>query len=191
MPSSMETRMISFLVVVAYFIAAFLAWRRAEKTEFGNDPMLWASIAMLVLALNHQLEFILTGIAWAKGLAKEQGWYLYRWPLLAFTIASSMVIASVPLIRNRKKFRRPRLSTAILLSGTGILGSYLFLRATSMHWVDPWIGVHLGCPRTNPWIEFFGAVVFCAGFCLCRKSSPRIPAVVEASECKSHASHPR
>jgi hypothetical protein len=156
-------------VLVVYGAAALLAWRRA--TDFARLGIarfermgLVTCLLLLLLALSYQIEFIPETIARIKAMAKSQGWYIYRWPLAAFGLGIGFVGLGFLLFHYRPSFRRQPLSRWLMVAGGALLAGYFLLRATSIHWVDPWIGVHFGCPRTNPWFQVLGALLISLGF---------------------------
>jgi hypothetical protein len=163
-----NTWLTAILVFAAYSFAARQAWRRAtiarkDGATWAERKMLGVSLALLVLALNYQLEFIPHAIAWVKGMAKNHGWYVYRWPMAMLGAQIVFVLLAVGVYKYRPKLLRVPASGWLTRFGITLLAGYFFLRATSIHWVDPWLGIHLGCPRTNPWIQIIAALFVAAG----------------------------
>ncbi|MDB6026930.1 MAG: hypothetical protein JWM68_3153 [Verrucomicrobiales bacterium] len=160
--------MTSILVVGAYAVVAGLAWSRASVAKRVKDSrrerrMLAVSLLFLVLALSYQLEFIPQAIALAKALAKHSGWYAYRWPLAGLGVMTIIAAVGFLLARYRPNLRGQPLSSWLIGLGGALLAGYFLLRGTSLHWVDPWSGIHFGCPRTNPWIEFISTLCLGVG----------------------------
>lgn len=171
----------TILVVSAYATVSLLFWIRAKRAQRQSDEklelgMLSLSLLFLVLALSYQLELIPKGIALAKSAAKNSGWYAYRWPLSGLGVMTITAAVGFCALRFRGKFRGWRYPEFIVAFGAALFMSYFLLRATSLHWVDPWLGIHFGCPRTNPWIELMSASCVAsglalAGFCKARGES--------------------
>ena len=156
------------LVVGAYGVSAAIAfWRAKVAKKMSARPLeskyLAIAVLFLFLALSYQLDLIPRGIGIAKGIAKQQGWYVYRWPIAGFLLLTGAIVVAVLLRSWRPMFRQHNAAQWLTIAGTLLLTGYFVLRATSLHWVDPWLGFHLGCPKTNPWIEIAGAAIIAAG----------------------------
>jgi hypothetical protein len=156
-------------VVFAYGIAsaqayslAKLSWRRRES----RARMAWGavSVVLLLLALSYQLDLIPRGIASIKGVAKEQGWYQFRRPLAAAGIGLVIVIAAFSFFKKRRDLRNLTPARFCMAAGGLFFTAYFLLRATSIHEVDPWLGIHFGCPQSNGWFEVLSAAILAVGF---------------------------
>jgi hypothetical protein len=183
-----DSTLSSAFVLGAYVWAASIAWRRAEKHY--QKRWFLISIATLALALGYQVDGIPALIIVLKAQAKSSGWYHYRWPLASLSLQILGVILVTISFQYRRILRSVAYHNFLTLIGAAWLLAYFLLRATSLHWVAPWIGMHFGCPRTNPWIELIGALLLASGFALGQKAINRTPAEAGASPHKPFSPQP-
>ena len=133
-----------WLTILAYGIAAFLAWRarsRAVAHGEGREATFWcaASIVLLLLGINEFLDLQTLLTATGRSMAREQGWYRERrefqlWFMAVLSIAGVICAAIATWW-----FRASRPAVLGAMIGFALLGVFILLRAASFHHTDQFL----------------------------------------------------
>ncbi|MEM8771097.1 MAG: isopropylmalate isomerase [Pseudomonadota bacterium] len=165
-PGLGDPTVMGWVTVAAYLAASALAFMRARDAFAALTPgggalkffWLGASVLLLCLAVNKQLDLQSALTAAGRCLAKYQGWYGERRAVqvvfvlwVGFTGAA--VFAAV-LWAMRRHLQEQR----IVLTGFFILLVFVVMRASSFHHMDSFINFRLAGVRMN-WLFEIGALV--------------------------------
>ena len=178
-PGIGDPTLIGWLTVAAYFLAAVLCGLVARRTwqqrpdHWPTLVALWAglTLAMLLLAINKQLDLQSLFTQIARDLAKEQGWYAERhryqgkfilW-LVIFGVGGFAILFLFLIDIWRQ--------TWLALLGLAFLVIFIIARASSFHHVDhflrlQWIGMQMN------WLLELGGIA-CIGLAAALRLLPR------------------
>lgn len=123
---------LGWLITVAYGLVAVRCWRCADPRRF------WVvvALALALLCLNKQLD-VQTGLtAWARAMAKEQGWYATRKGVQVAALSVGLLLVVAVAGGVGWWLRRDLARIGLALLGLSIIGVYAALRMTSIHEVD-------------------------------------------------------
>ena len=152
-----DPTILGWTVTVAYALVAWMCARARGPRGF------WIALAatLAFLCVNKQVD-IQTGItAFARDLAKEQGWYgTRRGVQVAAAVAALIVVAALAVLAVRAL--RGRLARAWpAIAGIAVIGAYIALRMTSIHEVDAFM---VGGPLPAKWwAELLGLALIVVG----------------------------
>ena len=136
-----------WLAVLLYVILAILCWRevvryyRATGIEIGSRTLprnFWIGLALFItgLGINKQLDFQTLMIQLGREGATSAGVIDYKlwfnWVFLAGVIGGGIFL--VAYLWNC--FQRARFSERLVLTGTAMLGGFIFLRTAGMNHVQ-------------------------------------------------------
>lgn len=167
-PAISDPTVYGWVTVVAYVWASFfcaLCVRWAARLHPGPGRRryvaFWGVLAVLLamLAVNKQLD--LQGLfgAWAKGLAKEQGWYEDRRKyqrLFIYGMAGGGAVAVLVMLAAMRGLLR---QTWLAIIGVGVVGVFVLVRAASFHFVDSFLGLRIAGVATNWLLEWSGILL--------------------------------
>jgi hypothetical protein len=155
---------LGWLTVVLYFLTAWLCWRMVERLrshhrEGRPEINTWRAISVLfmLLGINKQLDLQTAFTELCRVLAHKQGWYPQRLSIqLAFIVLVALICLGAAL------FLVFRSSQAVWPNWLAVLGTilvlgYVFVRASSFHHIDQFIGRELIGMRWN-WILEIGGI---------------------------------
>lgn len=161
-----------WITVGAYLIACalcFLAWRRTQHLGLTRGRwrlrLFWIvlSIAMLLLAINKQLDLqsLITQVG--KDLAQEQGWYKQRRAVqkqfvlaVAVTGVLSVIVTALMLWGHWRR-------AAIALVGITVTICFVIIRAASFHRFDQLITQKIAGIHLNVLLELTGITLVSLG----------------------------
>ncbi len=171
---------VGWFTVVAYFVAAALAFRafrvagggatvrETMRFSFGESAspharvaLVWWGIACLLgfLGVNKQLDLQTALTELAKLLAHAGGWYEGRRVVQLAFIAVLLALAALSLFA-LVRFGRPALARLrVALIGTVLLALFVCVRAVSFHHVDILFGTDVHGFRLNWILELSGIFV--------------------------------
>jgi hypothetical protein len=180
-PGIGDPSVIGWVTVVAYFLAAWLAFRAlrehsrgphvAPQTYGASEPpalrearaltRFWALVlvAMLLLGVNKQLDLQTWFTEVGRDLARRQQWYEARRPVQMAFIAGIALLGSAGTITLAVMMRHVLSRVVGALVGLGALVTFVIVRAASFHHVDALLG-H-GRVRLN-WVLELGGITLIA-----------------------------
>jgi hypothetical protein len=155
-----------WITVVAYAVAAVLALRAANVAQISRrnckiESAFWlgATLTMIALGINKQLDLqsLLTEVA--REWAKESGWYAGR--RAAQEIAIGVMILSALAVAIALSFFLRRAAAQVKLGAIALcfVLAYVVIRAASFHHVDALIGSDLLDVSWNAILELPGILV--------------------------------
>lgn len=161
-PGIGDPTLVGWATVLAYFFASALGARAARVASFRRDrgdARFWwfTAAALLLLAINKELDLQSAFTAIGKHVAMTQGWYGERRQVqLAFIVAVSLagLVAAVVMLRAA---RRSDGSVRLAMAGLAFIGAFVVIRATSFHHIDHWLGTGPLALRWN-WILELGGI---------------------------------
>ena len=127
---------IGWTITAAYALVAWLCWR--ARRGAGQARAFWTALAAVLAALcvNKQLDAQTAVTAWARDVAKGEGWYASRRgvQIAAVGVALALVAAGALMVARGLRGQLARAWPAV--AGVAVLGAYIALRMTSLHEVD-------------------------------------------------------
>lgn len=151
---------LAWTVVVAYFVgaaAAYWAGSGAKKRE----RLFWigASLVLVFLGLNKQLDLQAYLTTEGRLLAHQEGWYEQRRLaqgafLIALGIGAVLSIAALVVWLRKSPAQVKSAAFGIVL-----LFVFVIMRAGSFHHMDEWVTIHVAGLRSGWWLELTGIVV--------------------------------
>lgn len=141
---------LGWLTVAGYLLAAGLAWRagvQATRQGHSVDTRLWrgAGAAMLLLAINKQLDLHVLVTDVGRYLAVLAGWYQQRRGFQAVFIATVMIVLAVAVMVGFAITRNRDPALRLAMGGLAVSAAYILVRAASIHHVDEFVsGTELG-----------------------------------------------
>lgn len=155
-PTIGDPTVMGWITVAAYAVTGWFCLCAARAGP--QDARFWVllSLALFGLALNKQLDLQSALTAAGRCMARMQGWYEYRHAVqLAFILgllASSLTVMLVIFISLRQALGR----IGLALLGTGLLVTFIAVRAAGFHHIDRLIGVTVAGARVNWILELSG-----------------------------------
>lgn len=141
---------LGWLTVVGYLVAAVLAWRAglaASRSRRSVDARLWhaAGAAMLLLAINKQLDLHILVTDVGRYLAVLAGWYQLRRGFQTVFIALVMISLALAVLAGFATTRNRDPALRLAVAGLAVSAAYILVRAASIHHVDEFVsGTELG-----------------------------------------------
>lgn len=184
--------LVGWCTVVAYVLAAALAWRARGRIralgdaadDDGLDPgdarrltRFWTvtAVAMVVLGVNKQLDLQTWLIEHARRAAFAEGWYDDRRRVQAVFVLAVAAAGLGATWWGVRQLRGVAHQVALALVGLGVIVSFVAVRAASLHQIDHLLS--LGPVRLNTVLEFGGiGLVALAGLRVVRRPTPAITA---------------
>jgi hypothetical protein len=151
---------LAWIVVAAYLVAAFLAFRAASATA-AREGGFWVAtgIAMVLLGINKQLDVQSDLTDFARAAAHSEGWYSWRRDVQGlFLLLMGLGTAAIAMLLWRW-LRHSSLSAKVAATGLVILLGFIFLRAASFHHIDYWVTIPIAGMRSGWWLELLGIAV--------------------------------
>ncbi len=170
-PGIGDPNFVGWLTVVAYFAAAFAAFRLRGRFSAHADLVrrrerrFWVVLAaiLLFLGINKQLDLQTAMTELFRICARRQGWYAQRrLPQLAFIAALAVALPVAALV----VFRVTRgMAAATKLAGVGlaVIGGFVLIRASSFHHVDRLLGARVLRFKLNWIFELGGIAIILVG----------------------------
>ncbi len=168
-PGIGDPTVVGWLTVVAYAVAAVLAWGACLRTRRMLDlprgsREIWAVVAvlMLIMCVNKQLDLqsLVTDIG--RVLAKRDGWYANRHTAQEHFIEGIVVTAAALALALALAFRGFWAANPLLGIGLALLVTFVAVRAISFHHVDVFIGTTIAGIRMNWLFELTGIALVAA-----------------------------
>lgn len=131
------------------------------SAEPRRERWLWglAAGALLLLAVNKQLDLQSFVTGTARCLAREQGWYDLRRSYQREAVLILIGIAAAGSVASLLLFRRTLGGSRLLLIGLAGLVTFVLIRAVSFHHMDQFLGRRLLSIRLHRLIETGSLVV--------------------------------
>jgi hypothetical protein len=148
--------------------AAVVLLRRSGARLARAELWFWRALAVVLCALgiNKQLDLQTAFTEFGRILAREQGWYdmrgeVQRWFILCMALSSLGMTTLLAIV-----LRRLSGAAKLSLVGTASLLLFVFVRASSFHHVDSFLGTSAFGLRWNWILEVGGLLVIGLGLFL-------------------------
>lgn len=162
-PGIGDPSLIGWFTVFAYFYTAYKGWRAAtvlgSRSALKREAYLWLGIAglLLLLGINKQLDLQSFFTAFAKYSAIEGGWYSDRRILQLIFIAVIAMVSAIVAAILLWIYRRVLARHAQAIVGVCFLLAFVFVRASSFHDLDSFLGSNFKGLKFN-WILELGGI---------------------------------
>lgn len=171
-PGIGDPSVMGWVTVVAYFAAAYFASAAARTSRYGARCLagvapqeaanqrqltkLWvlATVVMVVLGINKQLDLQTWFTETMRDAALAQGWYEQRRDYQAAFIGAIALTGALGTLALAYQLRRVVRRVAGAVLGLGVIVSFVVVRAASFHHVDVLLGT--GSVRLNWVFELTG-----------------------------------
>ena len=152
-------------IVGGYALALLLAMRAGRRTAVSGERRFWwlTSAMMLVLGLNKQLDLQTQLTAFARILAREQGWYEARREVQIWFIAIGGLLALGLGVWLARLTMLAGAAVRVSLVGVLLLCGFVLLRAVSFHHVDVLLGMRVMGRKMQVLLEILGIAITGAG----------------------------
>jgi hypothetical protein len=156
-PTIGDPTVMGWVTVAAYVLTGYLCMTAARRAPPG-DARFWMvlSVVLFCLALNKQLDLQSALTATGRCLARMQGWYENKRTVqLAFMLgllATGLAIILVAVFRLRHALGR----VGFALLGTGLVVTFVLVRAVGFLHIDRLMGATLAGARLNWILELTG-----------------------------------
>lgn len=160
-----------WLTVVAYFVAAGLSFRAANRAQFSGrhwqtESMFWAcvTLAMIALGINKQLDLQSLITELARGWAKETGWYDSRRTVQKLAIGLMAAFSAITALLIGVLLRKVASEARVAALGVCFVLAFVVIRAASFHSVDALISRGAIGVSWNALLELPGilVIIICA-----------------------------
>ncbi|MEH6757982.1 MAG: hypothetical protein V7676_10750 [Parasphingorhabdus sp.] len=166
-PEIGDPTLVGWFTVVAYFVTAILCHRAAItanvksidiRTAANLEQYFWlaATITLVALGINKQLDLQSLFTEIAREIAKLQGWYGDRQRYQLMFIKGLGLVAIAIGIAMLWFLRKTAASVKLALLGFSFLGVFVITRAASFHHVDQFLGREAFGWRWNWILELSG-----------------------------------
>jgi len=160
-PGIGDPTFMGWFTVFAYFLAAFLAFRRMVK-EYGEEINCWQAwkylgFVLLFLAINKQLDLQTWFAQTLRQHAHEHGWYQDRHLYQTLFILAIVVIVPLFLASYIESIRSRIRDFSISIIGVALLIIFVMIRASAFHNMDVLINMEFSGIKLN-WILELGAI---------------------------------
>jgi hypothetical protein len=167
-PGIGDPTVFGWLTVALYVAAAVLAgfaMRRSGRARSATDARFWlcVAVAMLLLAVNKQLDLQSWFTHAGRDLARQMGWYAYKRDLQFWFVVSVAVAACLGLGGLLWLVRRGGPGTWLAILGLIFLGCFIVLRASSFHHVHALLFRSVPGVNMNVVLEWTGILITGAG----------------------------
>lgn len=157
-PGIGDPTLMGWVTVVAYFVAAYFTLAAARTSRYGERCLarsappeaanqrlltkLWvlATVVMVVLGINKQLDLQTWFTETMRDAARAQGWYEQRRELQVDFIGAIALAGALGTITLAYHVRRVADRVAGAVLGLGVIVSFVIMRAASFHHVDVPLG---------------------------------------------------
>lgn len=171
-PGIGDPSLMGWLTVVAYFAAAYFALEAARTSRYGERCLarvapreaanqhqltkLWilATVVMVALGINKQLDLQTWFTETMRDAARAQGWYEQRRDFQVAFIGAIALAGALGTLTLAYQVRRVVNRVAGAVLGLGVIVSFVVVRAASFHHVDVLLGT--GSVRLNWVFELTG-----------------------------------
>lgn len=162
-PSIGDPTVWGWLTVANYFVACLVA-ARAARIDRGNAAVWWAaSLAMLALCVNKQLDLQSLATVVGRAVAIEEGWYPYHRTVQRYFIEAICVLAACGVAVACYRLRKSAASVLCATAGLVLLTAFVVARAASFHHMDIALGFVLAGLELNHLAENAGIALVLAG----------------------------
>ncbi len=147
-----------WFTVVAYGITAALTGLLALRTQELHERRFWICLCLFLAALtiNKQLDLQSAFTAYAKCLAKVQGWYEARRPLQIAVICGAILLGFIMLFTLLSAMSDYLHRVWLAMTGLAFLTTFVAVRAASFHHFDIFIKSGFMGLRMNWVLELSG-----------------------------------
>ncbi len=157
---------VGYLTVMLYFLTAYFCYILARRSKSKSledlrEKRLWLALAVLfcLLGLNKQLDFHSTLTQYGRAMSIAQGWYGQRRLVQLVFVASVAAVGGIVLLALLLWLRRSSKLAIVAVLGTGMLITYIVVRAASFHDADRVIAMRLLGLRWSWVLEIAGIIV--------------------------------
>jgi hypothetical protein len=171
-PEIGDPTFMGWFTVVAYLLAGVASARIAAHGDFSvskraRQKTLWVflALAMLLLAVNKQLDFQSFLTSAGRCMSQIQGWYDDRRSVQKAFIYLVMTSSALVALFTIFEMRGSRPSTRSAVAGLIFLLSYVSIRAAGFHHVDLLINRNITFLRMNWVFELSGVSLVFLGAC--------------------------
>jgi hypothetical protein len=161
-----------WIVTLAYLAAAALCLRSGQAAG-GKEASFWkwASLCLLLLGLNKQLDLQTLLIDVARQWARAGGWYQHRRLFQAIFILGLALAGIAGVCKLAREFRSSGRAVKGAIFGLSLTLLFVLIRAASFHHVDQILRFELLGARAHFLLETFGiAIVALSAFTHRRKT---------------------
>lgn len=153
-----------WLTVLLYVASLWMTWRvlkRMPGGHWGNRQERWfwrlLLVALLMLALNKQLDLQSALTEIGRMAAEKGGWYKDRHQVQVAFIAGISILGLTAMAALLCLVWGSPSETLITLAGATGLVVFVIIRAASFHHVDAWLGEDVAGIRMN-WLMEMGSL---------------------------------
>lgn len=136
--ASHDAGTLPWLAVAGYLLGAGLCvWQRGQSAT-TRERLFWmlAALAMLALGINKQLDLQTALTAWARQLARDDGWFAERRALQAIFVKAAAATALILGLGMAWLARRMRVRVIMVFAGLMLLALFVMIRAASFYHID-------------------------------------------------------
>lgn len=168
--ASHDAGTLPWVAVAGYLIGALLCGWQTTRSKAGAERAFWilATIAMLALGLNKQLDLQTQLTAIGRRWAREGGWYGQRREIQAVAIVTGGLVGAAALAGLFWLVRGLRLGVWVALLGLALLGGFVMVRAASFHHIDVFMRTPVAGLKLHTVLELAGILVVIIGAALPR-----------------------
>ena len=163
--SARDTGNLPWVIVGAYALAALLAVAAAFAAQTRPERRFWivATIGLLLLGLNKQLDLQSYLSQFFREAAQRGGWYKQRRPVQVAFIAFDALIALAVGVYLMRLAVAAGTGVRIAMVGLVLLGADILLRAASFHHVDSLLGRIVNHIKVHNYVELSCILVVIVG----------------------------
>lgn len=150
-----------WLTVLAYLLCMVLSAKVWRRLKGRRGRAFWGvmAVAMLLLAINKQLDLQSAMTALGRCMAHAQGWYEARRPIQVAVIAALLIAMPLALLTGLRMMRGQLRMNGVAMLGLAVLCSYVAVRAIGFHRMDALIGHREFGVSTNFLLENAGLLL--------------------------------
>lgn len=173
--ASQDAGNLPWVAVAGYLIGALLCGWQARRSPAGAERTFWilATLAMLALGINKQLDLQTQLTAIGRQRARQGGWFEQRREYQLLFIHAVGLAGAVGFAVSGWLVRGLRAGVWVTLVGLVLLGGFVMIRAASFHHVDIVLRTEVAGLRLHMLLEFAGILIVIIGAALPRPG-PRV-----------------
>lgn len=158
----------SYVVAFVTCVLNAMAVRRIRLSESKSRLYLfWVGLSCVVflLGLNKQLDVQTWMITVCRTLARENGWYEQRREYQAYFIFLVVCCGAVSSAWVTYQLRSVWRECMVAIVGLAVLGTFLLVRAASLHQLDGWLAGAICGVKLRYLFELLGVATICLAAC--------------------------